>query len=1088
MTNFNFAPRIILARVLHEPDLVFPPVFKVYKRLIFILSLVCLTGVLFGQQRPVTGKVVGNENDSLVSGATVSVKGKNISTLTSENGSFSLTVPPNAILVISHIGFLTQEIPVKNQSTFNIRLVGQQTSLQQIVVIGYGTSKRKDLTGAISSINADQIAEVPVTTLEQAMQGRAAGVQVTSNDASPGGNINVLIRGTGSLANNGNTPLYVVDGYPLETGGINNINPNDIASIDILKDASATAIYGIRAANGVVIITTRKGKRGGAQVSLDMYEALQSRPKEYKILNADQFGTLANTVAANSNGSFQSFSAWANPSTLHNVDWQNALYRTGLTQNYNVAIRGGSDKVQASTSVGFYDQKGIVQGAYFKRLTLGVNLDYQPSKWLKSSTSLKYSHQDQNVPFGANGSNNLLALSELPPTLDSGNKFTNQIKDANGNFGFFNPVYTYVAKYSNPLFSIDNNRYQNLNNFLLLSSSLEVTLFEGLKIKTNAGITYNGYNGYYFAPEDDRLVNQYGSLAGATQNASYSQSINSSFDWLWENTLSYEHTFGKHTINFVGGVTAQKNQYNSMAGSGIPPNNTIMDLAQATAPVFTSGQNGQNITSLASDFGRISYNYDERYFVTGTLRRDGSSKFDEGHQYGTFPSGAVKWRAKNESFLKDVDWLDDLNFRGSYGEVGNSQTIAPFQFLALYAAGSGPNTAPNYGYTFGNPKTYNPGIYSTQPANPNLKWETDFQTDIGTDVAFLHGDLRLTADWFQRKSKDFLLTIPVPAQTGYSFLSENVGSMLNKGIELAIAFNHTVRKELSFGANFTFTAVSNKLTAINSGTTNLPNFGNPTTTIPALGWNPFSESKVGQPVGEFYGYKSLGIFQSPAQIAALNANAVAKGFAAYQKTITQPGDRYFADVNGDGTVNATDETSLGSPLPKFFAGLNLDATYKNWDFNVYFYSSYGNKIFNFAESSLESFQNRNFVGVENISQNYYQNAWTSENHSNKYARITANDDAIGSNVSSSAYIENGSYVKLKNLTVGYTFPAHMIDWASLSKLRLYVSTQNLFTITGYKGLDPEIGYQGGNATQNGVDNGTYPSSRYFTIGLNVAFK
>ena len=1051
--------------------------------------MMCCTSVLFGQGHKVTGKVVENGNDSLISGATISVKGKNISTLTAKDGSFSLTVPPNAVLVITSVGYLPQEItPGADLATINVRLTPTQQNIQQVVVIGYGTAKRKDLTGAISSISSDVIDKIPVTSLEQSMQGRAAGVQITQNDGSPGANINVLIRGTGSLANNGNVPLYVVDGYPLETGGINNVNPNDIASIDILKDASATAIYGIRAANGVVIITTKKGRKGGAQVFYDMYEAFQGRPKEYKILNAEQFGTLANTVAAQSNGSYQSFDAWANPSALHNVDWQNALYRTGITQNYNLAIRGGGEKVQSSTSVGFYNQQGIVQGSYFKRLTLASNLDYQPMKWLKSSTSFKFSHQDQNVPFGSNGSNNLLTLSELPPTLDSGNIYTYQIKDSKGNYGFFNPIYTYVAKYSNPLFTIQNDRYQNLNNFFLISSYLEATILPGLRIKTNAGITYTGYTGYYFAPEDDRLVNQYGAQAGATQDASYSQSINSSFDWLWENTLAYDRTFGKHAISFVGGVTAQKNQYNSMAGSGIPPNNTIMDLAQSTAVVFTAGQNGQTITSLASEFGRINYNYDERYFLTGTLRRDGSSKFDEGHQYGVFPSGAVKWHAKNESFLKTVDWLEDLNFRGSYGEVGNSQTIAPFQFLALYAAGAGPNVAPDYGYTFGVPKTYNPGIYSTQPANNNLKWETDFQTDIGMDAAFLHGDLRLTADYFSRKSKDFLLTIPASYQTGYTVLTENVGSMLNRGLELAIGFNHTVHKDLSFGANLTFTTVYNKLLAINSGTSELPNFGNPTTTIPALGWNPFSETKVGQPVGEFFGYKSLGIIQSQAQITALNTKAVANGFTAYQQTVTQAGDRYFADLNGDGTVNASDQTSLGSPLPKFFSGLNLDANYKNWDINVYFYGVYGNKIFNFAESSLESFQNRSFVGVENISENYLENAWTPENHSNKYARITANDDAIGSNVASSAYIENGSYLKVKNLTIGYSFPARMINWAYLSKLRVYCSTQNLFTITGYKGLDPEIGYQGGNATQNGVDNGTYPSSRYFTIGLNVAFK
>jgi TonB-linked SusC/RagA family outer membrane protein len=1062
----------------------FPPALI----LLFALSLVCCTTAVFGQARLITGKVVANENDSTLPGTTVSVKGKKISTVTAQDGSFSLSVPPNSVLVFSSVGYVSQEIPINSTSTFSVRLVSNQLNLQQVVVIGYGTAKRKDLTGAVSSVDASQIEKVPVTTLEQAMQGRAAGVQITQNDASPGGNINVLIRGTGSLANNGNVPLYVVDGYPLETGGINNINPNDIATIDILKDASATAIYGIRAANGVVIITTKKGKKGTVQVTLDGYDAFQSRPKEYKVLNAEQFGTLANQVAANSNGNFQSFDAWANPSALHNLDWQNALYRPGLTQNYTMAIRGGSDKIQDATSIGFYDQKGIVQGAYFKRLTFSTNLDYQPAKWLRSSTSLKYSRQDQNVPFGSNGSNNLLALSELPPTMDSGNAATYQIYDGHGNYGFFNPIYTYVAKYSNPLFSINTNRYQNLTNFFLLSSSLEVTLYDGLRIKTNAGITYNGYNGYYFSPEDDRLVDQYGAAAGATQNAAYSQSINSSFDWLWENTLSYDHSFGKHTISFVTGVTAQKNQYNSMAGSGIPPNNTIMDLAQSTAVVFTSGQNGQTLTSLASEFGRLNYNYDSRYFITGTLRRDGSSKFDEGHQYGIFPSGAVKWHAKNESFLQNVYWLSDLNFRGSYGLVGNSQTIAPFQFLALYAAGAGPNVAPDYGYTFGTPKTYNPGIYSTQPANPDLKWETDYQTDIGMDAAFLQGTLRLTADWFDRRSKDFLLTIPAPAQTGYSFLTENVGSMVNKGVELAIGYSHTVSRELSWGANFTLTTVSNRLLSINTGTTQLANFGNPTTTIPGDGWNPFSITKPGQPVGEFYGYKSLGIFQSQSQIDALNQTAVAKGFAAYQQTVTQPGDRYFADVNGDGTVNAADEIPLGSPLPKFFGGLTLDATYGAWDFNVFFYGSYGNKIFNFAESSLESFGNRNFVGVENISVNYLNNAWTTENHNNTYARITSNDDAIGSNQASSAYVEDGSYLKLKNLTVGYTFPGRLADRAALSRLRIYVSTQNLFTITKYKGLDPEIGYQGGNATQNGVDNGTYPSSRFYTVGLNVAFK
>jgi TonB-linked SusC/RagA family outer membrane protein len=810
------------------------------------------------------------------------------------------------------------------------------------------------------------------------------------------------------------------------------------------------------------------------------------------VLNAQQFATLADTVAAHSNGTFQTFGPWQNPSSLHSVDWQNALYRPGLTQSYNLAVRGGSDKVQTAASLGYYDQKGIVQGSYFKRLTFAGNVDFTPQKWIRWSSSMKYSHQDQNVPFGGNGSNNLLQLSQLPPTLDSGNKFTNQIKDANGNYGFFNPIYTYVAKYSNPLFSIQNNKYQNLNNWFLLSSSLEISIFDGLRVKTNAGITYLGNNNLYFQPEDDRLVNQYGGQAGATQNATFTKSTYTNFDWLWENTLAYDKTFGKHTINFVAGVTAQKNQVDSMSGTGIPPNNTVQSLYQATAVVFNTGpgQNGQTITTLASTFGRLSYNFDERYYITGTVRRDGSSKFAPGKQYGTFPSFAAKWRAKNESFLQNVPWLTDLAIRGGWGRVGNSVGIQPYQFAALFASGpSSPNVAPNYGYTFGTPKAFSPGIYPLQPANNNLRWETDEQTDIGLDASFFNGHFRFTADWYKRNSRDFLLFIPTPAQTGYSNEAQNVGTMVNRGLEFGLGWSDQVHPDLSLGASLTVSTLYNRLESLNSGTNGLFNFGNPSIAVPAmLGWSQISLSKVGGPIGSFYGYKYLGIFQSQDQIDKLNAAANAKGQAQYWKAGTQPGDRYYADINGDGTVNADDATTLGSPIPKVYGGLNLDATWKSFDVNVYFYGQFGNKIYDFAESNLETFQNRSFVGVENVSVDYYNNAWTAAHPSDKYPRITANDDAVGNSIASSAFIKDGSFVKLKNLTVGYTLPKRVVEWASLSRVRVYASTQNLFTITGYKGLDPEIGFQGGSATQAGIDNGTYPSSRFFTVGLNVTFK
>jgi len=1052
------------------------------------LLLVSMSG--YAQSGKVSGTVTDADNGSPLPGVTVKVKGTPGAAISNVDGNYSITADGKATLVFSYIGYATQEIPVNGQSVISVKMSTDNKALSEVVVIGYGTAKRSDLTGAISSVNAKQIEQVPVTSLDQALQGRAAGVQVTNNDASPGGNVTVLIRGVGSLATNGNGPLYVIDGYPLDAGGINNINTNDIATIDVLKDASATAIYGIRAANGVVLITTKKGKKDGIQITVDAYNSIQSKPKEYSVLNAQQFATLANTEAAVPGTTFVSFAGWSTPSSLTNIDWQNAVYGSGLTQKYDIGLRGGNDKVQTSTSIGYYDQKGIVLDSYFKRANLALNLDYSPNKWLKSSTSAKYTYQQQNNPFGTGS---LVQLSELPPTLDGGNKLTNQVKDANGNYGFFNPVYTEVLSYGNPVYTIETNHNYPMNNFILANSSLEATIFDGLKIKTNAGVNINTFSDSFFQPEDDRAQNEYPGQ-GRVQPAFYSQHLSQTFDWLWENTISYDKTFGKHKINFVGGVSAQKTIWDGMGGQGVPPNGTIRDLAQVGTlqldvnnPVGSDTGNGQNIITLASEFSRLTYTYDDRYILTGTIRRDGSSKFPTQNQYGTFPSGAIAWKAKEESFLKNVTWLTDLKVRGSYGETGNQGDINPFQYEALYAgnyaATVNGNGVDNLGYPFN--KIYQNGTAASQPENDKLKWETDTQADVGIDATFLNGELSVTTDYYDRRSKDFLLTLAAPAQTGFNYLTRNVGSMENKGFELSINYHHRVNRDFNYSAGLTLSTVNNKLTSITSGTNFVTNFGG--LNVPADGWATFSETNIGQPVGEFYGYKSLGIFQSQAQIDALNANAVVKNGAGsyYQKNVTVPGDRYFADVNGDGIVNANDQVALGSPLPKFFGGVNLDATYKAWDINAYFYGVYGNKIFNFQESALESFQNRSFVGIENIGETYYQNAWTPANHSNTYARITTNDDVTGSNVASSAYIENGSFLKLKTLTIGYTLPAELTKKLTLTKVRIYASTQNLFTITSYKGLDPEIGIQGGNPTQNGVDTGTYPSTKLYTLGINV---
>ena len=1042
------------------------------------------------QQKTISGKVTDATTGLPVIGSSVSVKGSRVATQTDADGNFTLSVPNSAkTLIITSIGYESQDISITSQNQISVSLKTADSRLNEVVVVGYGTQKRKDLTGSVSSVTATQIAKVPVTTLDQALQGRAPGVQIINNDASPGGNISVLIRGIGSLASGGNNPLYVVDGYPT-TGGINNINPNDIASIDVLKDASATAIYGIRAANGVVIITTKKGTRNKMQVSLDAYVSTQDKPKEYDLLNAKDFAALSNEVeAADLTNTYFGLPIWHTPDQLHNLDWQNAVYRTGVTQNYTVGIRGGSDKVQAAMSFGYYDQKGIIIGSFFKRYSLNLNLDYQATSWLKSSTSVKYSYQDANNPL--NGFN-LLNVALNPPTMDSGSRITTQIKDGKGNYGFYNPLKNVVSSFGNPVYSVETNQYQNVTNYILASTYLEATIFDGLKIKTNLGVNTSNFNSFYLQPADNRAAQQY--PGAVTTPANFHQTLNKTFEWLWENTISYDKTFGLHTINFVGGISAQENTWTGMGGGGIPPNSVTRDLSLVSNLTLdqnipgTNTGNGQNIYALASTFGRITYQFADKYMLTATVRRDGSSKFDKGHKYGTFPSAAVGWRIKNESFLKSADWLSDLKLRGSYGEVGNESPIGLFQYQSLYA-GNFPSSVnggglDNLGYPFN--KIYQNGIAQIQPANPTLKWETDKQTDIGIDAAFLHGALTFTADWFNRDSKDFLLRLAAPAQTGYNFITRNIGSMNNTGFEFALNYNGNGNKDFHYRVGLTGTTIQNKLTSITSGTDFVSNFGG-LNLNGFQGWTEFSRSYIGKPVGEFFGLKAIGIYQSQAQIDALNVKA--PGGIYRPGTVARPGDRYFADITGDGLVNDDDRVLIGNPQPKFYGGLTLDATYKAWDINLYFYGSEGNKILNYVESNSESLSRRGGVGSQNVNEVYFKNHWTPTNPSNRYARANGtNGDASSlNNVPSSVWIEDGSFVKLKNVSIGYTFPTSLLSKYSISKVRAYVSAQNLFFITKYTGLDPEIGIQNANATQNGVDNGAYPSSKFFTFGLNVTF-
>lgn len=1036
--------------------------------------LIC-GSVMFAQTRTVKGKVVDKANEPLI-GVAVNIKNTSQGSITDFEGNYSIQVnTENAVLVFSYIGYDKQEIKVGARNVIDVVMHEASIALDQVVVVGYGTSKRGDVTGSISSIDAAEIKKVPVVNVGQALQGRMSGVQVTNNDGTPGAGVQVLIRGVGSFGDN--SPLYVVDGYP--GASISNLNPSDIQSIDVLKDASAAAIYGNRAANGVVIITTKRGNADKMQLSVDATVSVQFKPSTFDVLNAQDFASLATEISKKENAPV--LDAWANPSGLRTIDWQDLMYRAGLKQNYNLSLRGGSEKVQTSISLGLTNQEGVVRFSDYKRYNIALTQDYKPLKWLKSSTSLRYAYTDNKTVFGS-GQGGVGRLAKLIPTM-TGNPLTDEVENANGVFGFYDKNANAVRDNENVYARSKSNDQKNISHNLIANTSLEINPFKGLVFKTNFGISYGASSGYDFNPYDDRVP--------TTRLATYRQYASNSFEYLWENTLNYSNTFGKHSIDVLGGVSIQENTARNMSvyGEGLSSDG-LRNLGSLQTMRDISGN--QQTWSLASQFARLTYKFAERYILTGTVRRDGSSRFMRGNRWGVFPSVSAAWRIKEESFLKDVDFISNLKLRASYGEAGN-QNIGLFQYLSSYTTGK---RSSNYGYVFGQDKTYIDGMVQAFLPNPNLKWETSKQTDIGIDLGFFNNKLMLTADYYIKKSSDFLLEIQMPAQTGFTKATRNVGSVKNNGFEFSVDYRDNSH-DFKYGVNVNLTTVKNKIERLSPGkdaVANLQSLGFPTTGNTS--WAVFSMSKVGGSIGEFYGFQTDGIIQNQAEIDALNANARRLNQddnVWYIASGTAPGDRKFIDQNGDGVITDADRVSLGSPLPKFYGGINLSGEYKGFDFNLFFNYSVGNKILNFVKRNLISMGGEGSIGLQNVGKEFYDNRWTETNPTNKYPRAVWSDVSGNSRVSD-AFVEDGSYLRLKNIEVGYTLPANILKKASISKLRIFASVQNLFTITGYSGMDPEIGQSmssstgvAGGVTASGVDVGIYPYSRFFTMGFNLEF-
>lgn len=969
--------------------------------------------------------IIYDEKHQPLPGASVVEQGTSNSTITDGEGRFTLTLTTaNPVLVVSFIGYREQIVPATG-ALIEVQMETEATTLEDLVVIGYGKARSKDLTGAVATIDLNKTKNQPVADIGQAMQGRAAGVQVITS-GEPGSNVTFRVRGTGTITNN--NPLIVVDGMPLN-GGLNQVNMNDVESISVLKDASSTAIYGARGANGVIIITTKRGgKQEGSTLTFDTFTGIQNTANMVDVLNASQFTALNNDMLTN--GGLTPNPAWTDPATLgKGTDWVGALFNPELMSSYTLSYGNKSEKSNLYVSANYFKQKGIVLGTDYERFIVQFNSDTRFNEHIKFGNSLKLAH-DIKSRGDYNIRNALLANPTQSITDDTGN---------------------YTGPTGNPLYSGDilnpigqAKRVETTTKGYNLQGNIftEITLLKNLTFKSLGGLEAN----FWF----DRTWSPKYSWGSDVQANSYlSQATNRSITLLWDNTVTYDARFGNHHVNAVLGSSAQQNKYDFLNGS-------IQKFASDNTQQIDNGTLQPTVGGNASEWalmsylGRANYDYDGKYYITGTIRRDGSSRFGQGNKWGWFPSAALAWRISSEKFMEKVTAVNDLKLRLGYGITGN-QEIGNYAFSSAY------NTVL---YNFNN--SYVSAVVPTVLPNTNVKWEGQEQFNAGLDAALCNSRINLTFDAYVKNTNDMLVPMSVPVTSGYSDIyvpSINAGKIVNKGIELSLSTKN-LTGEFQWGTDLVFSYNKNKVESIN---------GNTPIITGSTGLNSsISLIQAGYPVNVFYGYVADGLFQTQADV---NSHAVQMP-GTNPATSTAPGDIRFKDLNSDGIINDKDRTFLGNPNPKFTYSLNNTFSYKNFDLSIYFQGTYGNDIYNANRMYTESMSIVNNQTTETLGR------WNGVGTSNTMPRAVYGDPNSNARVSS-RFVEDGSYLKLKNINLSYTFPEETFKNV-FSSARIYFSAQNVFTITDYKGFDPEV-------SVNGIDNNVYPVTRIFSLGLNVAF-
>ncbi len=997
--------------------------------------------------RLITG-LVADETGTGLPGVSVVVEGTTRGTTTDGSGRYRLSVSDPAqgiVLVFSYVGYLPQKATVGDQTTLNITLQADDKTLNEVVVVGYGTVKKSDLTGSVAKVGEANIKATPVVALDRAMQGRAPGVLVTQNSARPGGAATIRIRGTGSV-NAGNEPLYVIDGYP--TGNLNSINPTDIESIEILKDASATAIYGSRGSNGVVIVTTKRGKAGQSVVTYEGYYGVQSVRRTIPLLNAQQYAEFINEARINGGGRayFDGSSATQPlPSTLgEGTNWQNEVFRQAPIQNHQIGISGGETKTRYAISGSYYDQQGIIRNSFFKRYTLRANLDREVSSRLKVGLSMQGAYTNSNssrteTDGGGNSGVTNAALNFAPtfPVYNANGTYYRDLSTLNGNL------------VDNPLGLANEITDQFSTTRLLSNVFADFRIIDGLTFRTSWGADlYNTKSNFY-------VTRQIGLGAGTNGSASVSTSQN--LNWLNENILTYTQTLGgKHNLNALLGYTTQGYHIESVGANAINFNDdfALFNNLGAGATLQTPNS-GAADWALISYLARVNYGFSDRYLLTLTARQDGSSRFGPNRKYGFFPSGAFAWRLINESFMKGQTVFSDLKLRLSYGLSGNQEGIGDYRYLSSIIVSSYPFGGANAALRVGGVPN---GV-----ANADLRWERNAQFDVGIDAALLNNRVQLTADYYVKTTSDLLFSVNVPQTTGYSTALQNIGQVENRGLELGINTVNINRSGRGFGWTTEFNIAFNRNRILTLD--GRPEF----TAGDGSGHLQVSNTvqlKVGQPLGNFYGRVVEGIFQNQAEIDA-----------SAQKT-ARPGDFRYADLNTDGAINDLDRTVIGNGIPKFFGGLNNTFTYRGFDLNVFLQGSFGNDILNFGRFDLYNLNGNNNQSADVL------NRWTPTNPNNEIPRATTTG---GQRILSTFHIEDGSYLRVKNISLGYTLPENWLKRVSVRSAKVYASAQNWLTFTQYTGFDPEVSRFGTTSISQGMDYGGYPAAKTLLVGLNLTF-